>query len=80
MQHDQRDRLDRGGQRRDNAEGFHHRILPGLAPGRVEVGAWVLVGQLAAELLRGLRGVFLDAPPEPAQRHDVATAMMMAIP
>jgi len=24
MQHDQRDRLDRGGQRRDDAEGFHH--------------------------------------------------------
>ena len=34
MQHDQRDRLDRGSQGRDNAEGFHHWILPGLAPGR----------------------------------------------
>jgi hypothetical protein len=38
-------------------------ILPGLAPGLVEVGAWVLVGQPGAELLRGLCGIFLDASP-----------------
>ena len=31
VQHDQGDRLDRGGQSRDNAGGFHHGILPGLA-------------------------------------------------
>jgi hypothetical protein len=42
-------------------------ILAALAPGGVEVGAWVLAGQPGAELLlRGLHGVFLDAPPEPA--------------
>src|SRR6516164_11847779 len=41
-----------------------------LAPSRVEVDARVLAGQLGPELLRGLRGIFLDAAPEAEQRHE----------
>src|SRR5579862_138304 len=42
----------------------------GLAPGRVEVGAWVLVGQPVAGLSYGRTCVFLDSAGEPAQRDE----------
>src|SRR5271165_3442867 len=49
------------------AKGRHHRIRPGLPPRPVEGGASALAGQLAAVVLGGRHGVFLDAASQAAQ-------------